>query len=87
MKNKHTEDDEKIPLWFEIMMWTIVIIAIIGIIFVLDYFLSKTIPDSVRCTDECNKFDMKYYKTDRIYNTPICWCLDNEGKPKSIGGV
>ena len=88
MKNQKTEDEEKEPLWFNILMWTIIIVGIIGIFFLINHFTPKEVPPKERCSNECNKFDMKFHKID--YNTGItyiCWCLDSEGKPRSVGAV
>ncbi|MEK6860271.1 MAG: hypothetical protein AABX54_05660 [Nanoarchaeota archaeon] len=85
MKNKNTDDE---PLWFSIMMWIIVIVVIFGILFLINHFTPKEVPGPVRCSNECNKFDMEYYKID--YNTVstfMCWCLDNDRKPRSVGSV
>jgi hypothetical protein len=87
MKNRHISDEDE-PLWFNIIMWAIVFIVIFGILFLINQFTPKEVPGSVRCSNECHKFNMKYYKID--YNTVskfICWCLDNDGKPRSVGAV
>jgi hypothetical protein len=86
MKIKHADDEDE-PLWLSIMISTIVIIAIIGIFLVILYFTPKEVPPHERCSNECHKFDMTYYKTDLISNHEICWCLDADGKPRSIGTV
>jgi len=70
--------------WFNIMMWIIVFIGIAGGILIIHYSTPSSNHEKI-CSDECKKFDMKYYKIE--LPTPIeCWCL-NEGKPYSIGKV
>jgi len=72
--------------WENIRNWIIVFIVIIALIFIIDYFMPESNYPG-KCKQECSKFDMGFYKTERDYGgRVICWCLDN-GKPKSIGGI
>lgn len=43
------------------------------------------------CVNECKRFDYTYYKVDfvktRGYINRYCWCIDEQGKPVSIGKI
>lgn len=65
-------------------MWIIVFIGIAVFIFILDHFMPSTDFNEV-CKQECNNFDMDFYKIYRGGSIE-CWCL-NDGKPYSIGKV
>jgi len=87
MTKKHQNYEEE-PLWFSIMMWTIIIVVFVGVLFTINHFMPKDTPPIKRCTNECDKFKMGYYKTDPHTGSKVtCWCVDDDKKPRSVGRV
>lgn len=72
--------------WLSILIIILFAIVVFGIGFLLSH-IPPEVPPSVKCKNECSNFSMDYYKIDLVSNAIICWCLDTDGKPRSIGSV
>lgn len=78
--------------WLQILIWILAILFIAVIIWAISGYTAEMMkPENsceARCTKECAKFDYKFYKIESCgIRWENCWCLDENGKPKSIGSL